>query len=244
MPDPLVYQIYRTFWVGLDWLFPPICAGCGKHGQRWCDDCQRSALVIAGKICPCCGIPQESSALCFDCSTDPPRYHALRSWAVYRGAVRNAVLQLKFKRNIPLGDRLASLMIACLEKEKWAIDLIVPVPMDLAHLARRGYNQAALLARPLALASGLVYQPSALKKVREIRTQVGLSARKRRENVRGAFSAEPALVKGKSIMLVDDVITTGSILRACADALHSAGACDVYGVSFARASIVQANAQV
>ncbi len=243
MPDPLVYQFYRTLWIGVDWLFPPVCAGCGKRGQRWCDDCQRNALVLSGNICPCCGVPQESGALCFECSADPPKYHALRSWAIYEGAVRSAVLQLKYKRNIALGDRLASLMIACLEKGKWAIDLVVPVPMSLAHLARRGYNQAALLARPLALASGLAYQPRAMEKVRDIRTQVGLSANQRRENVRGAFGAEPGLVKGKSILLVDDVITTGSTLRACADALHSAGAGEVYGVSFARASIVQANAQ-
>jgi ComF family protein len=117
----------------------------------------------------------------------------------------------------------------------WAVDLVAPVPLSAARQAERGYNQATLLARPLALATGLAYQPQALRKIRETPSQVGLSADQRRDNVQGVFWANPGIVLDKSVLVVDDVITSGATFGACVQALIDGGASRVYGLSLARA---------
>jgi ComF family protein len=122
-----------------------------------------------------------------------------------------------------------------LENLQWNVDVIAPVPLGLARLAQRGYNQSALVAKPLALALGVRYYPLALRRSRETHSQVGLSAVQRKENVKGAFEAKFNLVTGRSILVVDDVTTSGATLDACAAALFEAGARQVYGLTLARA---------
>jgi ComF family protein len=117
----------------------------------------------------------------------------------------------------------------------WEIDVIVPVPLGVARQKERGYNQAALIARPVALETGWAYRPKALSRVRETKTQVGLSIEERRMNVGGAFKAEGEGVAGKNVLLIDDVLTTGSTMEACAAALIEAGAAKVFGLTLARA---------
>jgi ComF family protein len=114
-------------------------------------------------------------------------------------------------------------------------DLVVPIPLGNQRLRERGYNQAALLARPFALALGLPYRPHALKRVRETRTQVGLSITQRQKNVEGAFKADPDIVTGKSVILVDDVMTTGATLDEAGRVLQQAGANRIVGLSLAKA---------
>jgi ComF family protein len=116
----------------------------------------------------------------------------------------------------------------------WEIDVVFPVPLSRRRLRERGYNQAALFALPLALGLNVPYRPKALRRVRHTRSQVDLSWGERRENVSGAFAASSDDVSGKTILLVDDVITTGATLNACASALLSAGARAVYAFSVAR----------
>ena len=116
----------------------------------------------------------------------------------------------------------------------WMIDLVSPVPLGVARLKERGYNQAALLARPIALALTLTYKPNAVRRIRETRTQVGLALDQRRANVEGAFSSNSAIVSGKNLLIVDDVTTSGATLDACADALIGCGANQVYALTFAR----------
>jgi ComF family protein len=115
------------------------------------------------------------------------------------------------------------------------VELVTPVPLGVARHAQRGYNQSALLAFPLALSSKLAYGSQALIKVREARSQVGLSLAERFENVAGAFQASPKIVAGKTILIVDDVTTSGATMQACATALLQAGAHQVYGLTLARA---------
>jgi ComF family protein len=117
----------------------------------------------------------------------------------------------------------------------WQIDVIIPVPLGVARQKERGYNQAALIARPVALGTGRSYRPKALSRVRETKTQVGLSIEERRKNVGGAFKAERQRVVDKNVLLIDDVLTTGSTMEACAAALIEAGAGKVYGLTLARA---------
>lgn len=236
MPGRLAYRIYHSFWVGLDWLYPPTCGGCGHQGSRWCLDCQKSTRPVSSTtICPLCGQLQARSELCARCRNSAPRYAALRSWAVFDGRVRNALHRLKYRRDIGLGESLAYHLIETYEQQAWQVEVAMPVPLGLARLAERGYNQAALLARPLALAFGMAYSPQALWRSRETRSQVGLSAALRKENVAGAFQADARRVAGKRVMVVDDVTTTGSTLDACAAALLDAGATAVYGLTLARA---------
>lgn len=126
-------------------------------------------------------------------------------------------------------------MIICLSGLHWPVDLVVPVPLGVARQAERGYNQAALLARPVALANQVAYSTKALWRTRETRSQVGLSLEQRWENVADSFSADPEKAKGKTVLVVDDVATSGATLDACAAALHSAGANQIFALTLARA---------
>jgi len=114
---------------------------------------------------------------------------------------------------------------------------LTPVPISLARKKARGYNQASILALPIALGCAITYQPSSLVKVKNTPSQVGLTAAQRRENVRQAFQARPEIVRGRSVLVVDDVTTSGATMLACAEALLRAGALQVYGLTLARATL-------
>ena len=118
----------------------------------------------------------------------------------------------------------------------WDIDMIMPVPLGVARLKERGYNQAVLIARPLALRMNLPCETKGLHRVRETRSQVGLSIDQRRENVRNAFQANKEKVSERRILLIDDVATSSATLDACATALLEAGASNVRGITLARTS--------
>ncbi len=239
---PATYRVYRWLWASLDWLFPPRCAGCDASGYRWCPDCVRKATRLpasdrAGEriICLCCGAPVKMPGLCVRCQETPPAYQAVRSWGEFGGPLRNAIHQLKYKRDIALGDALGQHLTDLLKELDWTIDVVVPIPLAATRRAERGYNQAALLARPVALALGLAYHPGAVRRVRETQTQVGLNFSERQKNVKDAFRGNTTLVMGKTILLVDDVMTTGATLNACAEALQAAGAARVFALTLARA---------
>jgi ComF family protein len=142
---------------------------------------------------------------------------------------------MKYRRNISLGESLAIQMEDYFRSLKWMVDMIIPVPLGKNRLKERGYNQVALVAQPLAYQVGLAYAPQALWKSRETRSQVGLNVSQRRENVQSAYQADPEVVKRKSVLLMDDVATTGSTILSCTDALMLAGARDVYAITIARA---------
>jgi ComF family protein len=160
----------------------------------------------------------------------------MRSWAVFDSPVQNALHTLKYRRNIAgFGDALALQMADFVRSLPWKSDAIVPMPLSRKRLQERGYNQVALVARPLAYELGLAYSPNALTKTRETRSQVGLNRFERRENVSQAYRADPSVVRRKSILLMDDVATTGSTISASTEALLSAGAQEVYALTIARA---------
>ena len=235
MPESLAYRAYWLLWHSLDWIYPPSCAGCGKTGSVWCVSCAEEVTQLIKNICPMCGIMQRSEILCTECRQATSYYQALRSWGRYTGKLRQAIHQLKYKHNVSLGQALAVPMIQRLTELNWPVDVITPVPLGLARLAERGYNQASLLARPIALYFRIMYAPGILWRQRETISQVGLALASRKENVAGAFSADRKLVRGKTVLVIDDVITSGSTMNACAMALVEAGAEAVYGFSLARA---------
>jgi ComF family protein len=142
---------------------------------------------------------------------------------------------LKYKRDISLGIVLAEPLVGLFTELGWDCNLILPVPLGLARLKERGYNQSDLIARPLALAVGIPYQSNGLIRVRETRSQVGLTITQRHENVSGAFQALSGIVSGRRVLVIDDVATSSATLEACATALIKAGSSKVFALTLARA---------
>jgi len=230
-----VYYLNKGFWVGLDWLFPPVCGGCGNPGTRWCRECQKKVQVINDPVCDACGLPQAYSGLCKRCQQKRPSFQHLRSWAVFENPVQAALHRLKYRRDIGLGEALSSQLAGFVDQLGWSIDMLIPIPLGKKRLRERGYNQVAMVSRPLSIQLGLDYCPNALWRARETRSQVGLSAKERQENVQNAFLADGKVVNGRSILLMDDVSTTGATLSAAAEALYASGAHTVYAATVARA---------
>lgn len=237
-----VEKLYQFFWVALDWLYPPFCAGCNQPGSLWCTNCQTASHPFSQKlVCAHCGqLLRSSQRICTSCRNHPPPYVAMRSWAAFSGPLREAIHSLKYRQNMGLGAPLALHLIDLLQQLNWQFDLIVPVPLSSQRLAERGYNQASLLARPIAFALHKPFLPQALLRIRNTASQVGLSSAERKINVHGAFTAKPSRVSHRSILLVDDVTTTGATLAACTQALLDAGAHRVYALTLARANFKKA----
>ena len=243
--DRPAYFLYHSFWWALDWLFPPTCGGCKQPFQRWCAACQEKVARVNSPVCACCGEPllpstrplnPPGASLCMDCEAQPPDFEAVRSYGIFGGPLREAMHRLKYQRDVGLGEALSKHLIELYNELKWEIDLVTPVPLSSKRASDRGYNQSGLLARPLAYAVQKPYQPGALHRNRETRSQVNLSVNERRENVQGAFTANVEKVNGKVVLVIDDVMTTGSTISACAQALRKAGASAVYGLTLARAA--------
>jgi len=235
---PWRFWTRQLVWATVDFVFPPQCAGCGRPGQRICAACRSQIAPLRPPFCERCGFPVRQAGLCRQCQGGAESLKSLagvRSAAFFEGPLQKAIHQLKYRRDGILADSLAGLMVAAGSDIVPASGLVVPVPLAPARLAARGYNQAALLARPYAELLGLRLAPHGAVRVRKTESQVGLSARQRRLNVAGAFAAEARLVAGKTIVLVDDVCTTGATLDACAEALLAAGAAQVWGLTLARA---------
>lgn len=148
--------------------------------------------------------------------------------------LRKALHKLKYRRDISLGDALTIQMLPFVAGLNWPVDMVVPIPLGRQRYKERGYNQVGMIARPLALALGLRYFPQGLHRQKETRSQVGLTKSERKENVYDAFSTDHG-VAGKTVLVMDDVSTTGSTLSSAADALLSSGAKDVYALTVARA---------
>lgn len=230
----LSYLAYRSIWGMLDLMFPPVCGGCGKEGFGWCGDCQNKVQVLNGNLCEVCGLPQDGSSVCNSCIADRPHYRALRAWAVFDNPVRKALHSLKYHRNISMGLSLAEHMTGFVKDLNWTIDMVIPIPLGRQRMKERGYNQVAMIAKPLALALGMEFAPKALSRRKETRSQVGLTKEERRENVHEAFQAGGG-VNGKNVIVLDDVSTTGSTLSSSADALFRSGAKNVFALTVARA---------
>ena len=184
-------------------------------------------------MCDVCGLPQDAKGICDACRADRPHFRALRAWSSFDDPVKQALHKLKYYRDFSMGQALAAHMTEFAKSLNWNVDKMIPIPLGRQRMKERGYNQAGMIAEPLAMALDIEFAPNALMRCRETRSQVGLSKQERQKNVLGAFQA--AGVSGKTILVLDDVSTTGSTLSASAEALLSAGAKDVYALTVARA---------
>ena len=231
-------------------LFPGDCRICGQlladsRRAPICDDCFRSFQRIPQPSCEICGRPLPGLAgkegeplLCPACHDRTYAFDRARSFAVYEGPLVRAILLLKFEQIEPLGrwfaDRLAELVQS--EQESFKADVVVPVPLHRQRERERGYNQAALLSKPLAKRLRLPHKAVLLMRTRARPDKRILSLEERWESVRGAFATRPgSQVDNLRVLLVDDVLTTGATLDACARALREAGAKSVMALTVARA---------
>jgi ComF family protein len=220
-----------------DLILPPICLRCrgpiAAHGVL-CADCWRGVEFITPPICDRLGLPlpyaEDGPTLSAQALRHPPLYGRARAAVRFSGVMRDLIHGFKYADRHEAADFFARLMLSAGAELIREADLIMPVPLHPKRLWKRRYNQAAILAGRLAAATGLPLDLAALRRTRRTPSQVGLSWDERQRNVAAAFAVAPRavpLIRGKRILLVDDVITTGSTLGACAQMLTEAGAVKV-----------------
>jgi len=207
-----------------DWLFPPQCVACDARGAWLCPACLQEIIYLSAPW------PQHSESFA-------PLANA-RSAARLQTPLREAIHAFKYSGVRVLADVLGEILHRGWAQEPWDVDVVVPVPLHSGRLRERGYNQSALLALELSARTGLPVVDSVLVRHSPTRPQVGLSAMERAENVRNAFRCASSALASAEILLVDDVWTTGSTMRACGEALLAGGAKTVWGLTLAHAHSV------
>lgn len=222
----------------LDFALPPRCAGCGlivDEVHAFCPDCWTKVEFLGDSGCSTCGMPLEATDAdeCGACIAKPPRIQRTRSAVAYDELSRSIAIRLKYGRKVALARTMARYMAPLVRREDGAV--LVPVPLHCGRLWQRGFNQSALVASELAKATDLRADPHLLRRVKRTPALKGMSLNQRRNIVAGAFAVQKSAdLDGRTVVLVDDVLTTGSTANACAKALQKAGAKRVELVSWAR----------
>jgi len=221
-------------------LLPRRCCLCDRHAtnnQNLCQHCINELPVIT-QFCTSCALPLEGRDVttCGSCANSPPPWRNCVVSFIYETPADYLVKRFKYAADRAAGRAMAERMwTSGVEyRDDLAGALFIPVPLHRSRLIDRGFNQAEFLARYLAKKCAGVYAPQALIRTRATGTQLGLSKKQRLENIKNAFKAND-LVKGECVVLVDDVLTTGSTAGACAKALQASGVDDLTLWCFARA---------
>ena len=218
----------------LDALYPLECVGCGGSGKVVCDRCAEDLPLLGPPCCQVCAAYSERE-LCQVCAQSGRRFDGVRAPYRYEGTVRQAILALKYGGIRAAAPQLGDMLANYLEANPMPGDLMAPVPMHPSRRRERGYNQAELLARPVAERCDIAYQSDLLIRTRRVDPQAGMaSAATRATNVADSVAIpRPGDVDGAGIILVDDVATTGSTLDACAAVLKESGAVSVWCLTLA-----------
>ena len=242
----------RFDWL-VDWLYPPRCRACagrihGRDAEYFCAGCWQQIQRVEHPLCDVCGRPFPDASgddhTCGVCLQRRPRFAAARAWARYPREdladhpLRQVVQKYKYGRKVSLGKPLGRLMArGCHEfLNRIEADLIVPVPLHPKRLRWRGFNQSVLLARQISRVYGLPMDPFVLQRRKETPPQTRLTEDERRRNMRRAFALHlDKSVKDQTILLVDDVYTTGATVNECSRTLKRGGAKEVYVLTLARA---------
>ncbi|MEI6511724.1 MAG: ComF family protein [bacterium] len=222
-----------------DLLYPPRCAVCRQLGlPSYCDDCLKQIIYIEQPFCTCCGLPGQSK-LCRECLAGNRAFTSARGVGYYRATLATALKTFKYNASLSLVEPLGKLMTDFLDTEIGqdvaGVEMVMPVPIHLSRHKKRGFNQARLLAEPVAKHLGLPLSDALLLRTKRTLPQVDLTPEQRRENVSDAFEVRmPSEIKGRRILLVDDIMTTGSTVTSCSKTLLSAGASSIYVLALAR----------
>lgn len=203
----------------LDLVFPPRCGHCGEVDQRWCSHCTTALRGAALDI-----ETRELDGL-----------SGLASTGIHQGILRDAVHALKYEDTQELAQPLGERLFATIEALNWTFDILIPVPLHMLRLRDRGYNQSQKIGAVLAALAQVPLNEEALQRQRHTRPQVGLNQQERRSNVEGAFIADANILHNRKILLLDDVQTSGATFQSCANAILTANASTVYGLSVTRA---------
>jgi ComF family protein len=226
----------------VDFALPPRCPGCGvvtPEDHRFCLDCWTKLDFLGGPACASCGEPFEydagADARCGACLYELPAFDGVRAAVAYGEIASKIALRLKYGGRPGLAETAARQMARLVPEE--ADLLVAPVPLHRWRIWRRGYNQSALIARALCRREGLTLALGLLERKRATPILRGLGPAARAKAVRGAFAvplSRKAALKGRNILLIDDIYTTGATANACAKALKRAGAGKVWLLCWAR----------
>jgi ComF family protein len=216
-------------------VFPAKCIGCSIRGTPLCTTCRRELPRLPNNVCArCAALRGTSRGACSECARLSPYLGRIYVPFAYEGAIRSAVLTLKFRSGRYLAPTMGDLLRTELRSRPIRAELVVPVPLAPSRRRKRGYNQAVLLAEPVAGMIGEVPCREVLTRA-ERPAQRTLDSDARLRNLLGTVSCTDAVaVRGRHVVLVDDVVTTGATLSACAEALAGAGANRISAVAFAR----------
>lgn len=226
-------------------LFPPVCAGCRRQVREpgtLCPSCWRNVRFIEPPLCAVLGTPFAyevgDEAISPAALADPPPFARARAAVAYSDVARQFVQNLKYRDRTDLAPWMARWMARAGAELLRDAEIVVPVPLHRRRFFMRRFNQSAELARHVAAMSGLPFAPRAVERIRRTRQQVGLGAKERAANMRGAFRVPDAAkftVSGRRVLVVDDVYTTGATVSAVTAALKKAGAREVDVLTFALA---------
>ncbi len=229
----------------LDLCLPPRCLNCEVETRdplALCPTCWEALSFLHSPQCRCCGLPftdsrQQQNTLCGRCIASPPPYTACRSALVYDEASKPVILRFKHADRTDSAALLAQWLYQAGTELLEASDLIIPVPLHRSRLLKRRYNQSALLASALSRKTGIPWKGNLLLRHRKTENQGLFSREGRQRNVAGAFncpSRYKEVLQNKSVLLIDDVHTTGATAESCSKALLRAGAQKVRVLTVAR----------
>ena len=217
----------------LGFLFPIRCVGCGTDDDILCLSCMGNLAKLEPPCCRICASSTDGRPVCDECQVSPLPIDGIRAPYLMDGPIRSAIHKLKYEDLRAAAPTMGRLLGEWLESKDLPRDCLVPVPLHPRRMRGRGYNQSALLAEHVSRISGLPVR-NVLKRTRDTPPQANLGGRsQRQENVEGGFICRED-VKGAKVVLVDDVVTSGSTMAACAQALKKSGAASVWGIALAR----------
>ncbi|MFN8471337.1 MAG: ComF family protein [Anaerolineae bacterium] len=234
MLERLLATSGSTYKTVLDILFPPRCVVCNAAGEWFCATCRRKIIPLTRPWCPRCHLALPTETLCETCRGADVALDGLIAVGVHDGVLRTTIHAYKYDNRPPLAAILSSLIVEAMKRDIFAATLVMPVPSHPRRIAQRGYDHTHLLASRVAAGLGLPYDNKSLSRVRFTPPQVGMTAKERHANVANAFGVTP-LSDHRRILLVDDVYTSGSTMRACAKELLANGADAVIAAVVARA---------